>query len=639
MTSKSVRMARLPDRLDVRLALLLSVALLPVGLIAVLQSVSLLNEARARSEAALMGETLMIVQSELRLLQRGQGMVATLADKLAQGEQIDTQSPTDAAITAQSCATMVPLVQAQLTPAAQVALFDAAGAPVCSTAQALDGLDGVDLLERLNGSDRPEILLTTGAAIVIAHPLTRPSARPDAAPALIGAVAVVLPHVALTALKEFPAYSMSLPLPEGQGTAIMTFNAQGEVLTSSAGLEGAELLLPRHRALKALVGGRPLAFTAESMLGTQRVYSVVPLIDQNLYALGTWPGEGNRVAALDAVPAAVFPGLMWAASLIVAWLAAGQLVTRHIRTLRGAIAAFAGGDRAVRQIDVRGAPLELRQLSDAFVRMTDTILHDEAELENAVHQKEVLLREVHHRVKNNLQLIASILNMQLRQARSPEAKVLMQGVRDRVMSLATIHRGLYQTTGLTDIRADELMTDILRQLVKMATGPGRRFRIAQDFEPIRLTPDQAVPLSLFLTEALTNAMKYASPAEGQDMPHLSVSLTRQDEDRAILRIANSIGGKRDATEALPGGLEASTGLGAQLLEAFAQQIGGVLEHEETEDSFALTLRFDVLALRMAEARHAPTDPDAQDDDAAPGDTGQVTEPDTEDGQGKGGKTG
>jgi two-component system, sensor histidine kinase PdtaS len=148
-----------------------------------------------------------------------------------------------------------------------------------------------------------------------------------------------------------------------------------------------------------------------------------------------------------------------------------------------------------------------------------------------------------------------------------------------------------------------------------------------------------VPLSLFLTEALTNAMKYASPAEGQDMPHLSVSLTRQDEDRAILRIANSIGGKRDATEALPGGLEASTGLGAQLLEAFAQQIGGVLEHEETEDSFALTLRFDVLALRMAEARHAPTDPDAQDDDAAPGDTGEVTEPDTEDGQGKGGKTG
>lgn len=68
MTRKSVRMARLPDRLDVRLALLLSVALLPVGLIAVLQSVSLLNEARARSEAALMGETLMIVQSELRLL-------------------------------------------------------------------------------------------------------------------------------------------------------------------------------------------------------------------------------------------------------------------------------------------------------------------------------------------------------------------------------------------------------------------------------------------------------------------------------------------------------------------------------------------------------------------------------------------
>lgn len=634
MTTRPSRMARLTERLDVRLALLLSVALLPVGLIAVLQSVSLLNEARARSEAALMGETLMIVQSELRLLQRGQGMVATLADRLSQPQPRPTAPetglpPDQPMLSASSCAAMLPLVRAQLAPTAHIAVFGADGAQVCATGLIPGGLDGAALVERLDAADRPDILLTTGAAIVISHPVTRPARQSDTPPAVAGAVAVVLPHVALAALDGFPATGMPLPLPEGQGTAIMTFNAEGEVLTSSTGLQDAAMLLPRHRALKALVGSRPLAFTAESALGPQRVYSVVPLIDQNLYALGTWPGEGNRFAALDALPAAVFPGLMWAASLIVAWLAAGKLVTRHIRTLRGAIGAFSGGDRAVRQIDVRGAPLELRQLSDAFLRMTDTILHDEAELENAVHQKEVLLREVHHRVKNNLQLIASILNMQLRQARSPEAKVLMKGVRDRVMSLATIHRGLYQTTGLTDIRADELMPDILRQLIRLATGPGRRFRIEQDFDQIRLTPDQAVPLSLFLTEALTNAMKYAAPAPDTDLPLLSVSLKHRDGERAVLCITNSIGPRPPATPELPGGLEASTGLGAQLLEAFAQQIGGCLQQDETDTSFALTLEFDVLALRMAEARHAPhdTDPDtdhqtdADNDGPADGDGG------------------
>jgi two-component sensor histidine kinase len=171
--------------------------------------------------------------------------------------------------------------------------------------------------------------------------------------------------------------------------------------------------------------------------------------------------------------------------------------------------------------------------------------------------------------------------------------------------------------------ADELMPDILRQLVKMATGPGRRFRIEQDFDQIRLTPDQAVPLSLFLTEALTNAMKYASPATTGELPFLSVSLKRQEGDRAILRIANSMGPRPAAAPDLPGGLEGSTGLGAQLLEAFSQQIGGTLRQAETEGSYVLEMAFDVLALSMAEARNAPAEADASgaaDDAFAPSDT-------------------
>ena len=87
---------------------------------------------------------------------------------------------------------------------------------------------------------------------------------------------------------------MPLPLPEGQGAAILTFNGEGEVLSSSQGMDGAEGLLPRNRALKALVGTRPLAFTGRSNQGLERVYSVVPLIEENLYALGTWPGEFDR---------------------------------------------------------------------------------------------------------------------------------------------------------------------------------------------------------------------------------------------------------------------------------------------------------------------------------------------------------
>lgn len=613
------KLLRAPDRLGVRLALLLSVALLPVGLIAVLQSGSLLREAEARSEAALMGETLMIVQSELRILQRAQGMSAAVAEHLARrvrdGEASTsaTGAAPDLANLSDVCNRGVRMVNTQLSEKANLAVVSSGGQLICASTEARENLATSDLMQNLMETTEASVLLdsagvfASGSAILVTHPIQLQQ-NDSTETTTLGVVTIVLPHTALEEMNQASLDRMPFALSGSQGAAILTFNAQGEVLTSSLGMDGAPFLLPRHRALNALTGGQVVAFTAESALGTDRVYSVVPLIDDALYALGTWPSQGNRIGVLDALPAAIFPALMWGASLLVAWLAAGQMVTRHIYRLRGAIGAFAGGDRAVRQINVTGAPLELRELSESFVRMTDTILHDEAELENVIHQKEVLLREVHHRVKNNLQLIASVLNMQLRQARSPEAKVLMTGVRDRVMSLATIHQGLYQTSGLIDISADELLSDILRQLTKMATGPGRRLTIEEDYDPIRLTPDQAVPLSLFLTEALTNAIKYAGH-DGNSPPFLSVSLKRMEDNTALLCVVNSMGANRvDDSAQLAGG----TGLGLQLLDSFAQQIGGQLSRDQTDGKFALALGFKLTALTDAEARNATTEIDDED---------------------------
>ncbi len=189
--------------------------------------------------------------------------------------------------------------------------------------------------------------------------------------------------------------------------------------------------------------------------------------------------------------------------------------------------------------------------------------------------------------------------------------MLMKGLQDRVMSLATIHRGLYQTTGVTDIRADELLTDIVRQIVNLATGPGRRLSVKTDFEQIRLTPDQAVPLSLLLTEALTNAMKYAGDRNGS-MPRLSVSLTRDKEQSAVLTVMNSIGNGADRPDLGP---EASTGFGMQLLNAFGQQLGGQIEREDDCDTYTLRVTFQVRPLADAEQRTRANDADETAEDA------------------------
>ncbi|WP_136683228.1 sensor histidine kinase [Falsirhodobacter xinxiangensis] len=577
MNELKARINRMTETLGFRLAFLLAVALLPLGMVSAIQSAATLKEARARSEAALMGETMRAAEAELRLVQRARGAASTLASLVVPliGYPLDCSATMRAMARDSQVYTFVGFVPVS-------------GVMTCSSTGETHDLHGSERLQRLIENPRPMILLSdegsiSGQAVVnVSNPVY-------VGGDLAGFVTISLPHSALTAEPQTTSSSATPP-------ALITYNAEGDILTSSVGLDGSEDVLPANRSLKALMSEQDLAFTAQSNGGRVRVYSVIPIIPDLLYALGSWAVDDDSVWYMRVLPSLMLPAAMWGACLLVAFLAVERLVTTHVRSLRSAMTGFAGGKREVVRMDMNTAPIEIRELSDTFQQMTDTILHDEAEMEDMIHQKEVLLREVHHRVKNNLQLIASIMNMQMRQARSAEAKVLMKGLQERVMSLATIHRGLYQTTGLTDIRADELLTDITRQVVRLATGPGRRIEVRQDFGDLRLTPDQAVPLALLLTEALANSMKYAGARDGA--PRLSVSLHRTGSATAMLEVANSTGERPAAAS----GIDVGTGLGAQLLSAFAQQLGGKLHTEETADSYVLRVEFEVRPLTEGEAR-------------------------------------
>jgi two-component sensor histidine kinase len=408
----------------------------------------------------------------------------------------------------------------------------------------------------------------------------------------LGYIGMALPHAALGG--QAPS-STGVP---AEVPDFVTLNDKGVVLTASVGLDAVGEVLPAGMNLRERMGEEHVGFTARTAQGQERFYAMVPLIPGQLFALGSVPARN----ALILGPVSVFTpfmlvALMLAGSLVVAWFAAERLVTRYIRRLGRAIRAFASGSRVVGDLDMDRAPAEIREVGQAFLRMTDTILHDEAELEDTVHQREVLLREVHHRVKNNLQLIASIMNMQMRRAKSPETKALMKGLQERVMSLATVHKELYQTSGLTDVRADELLGDLVRQIVGMASAPGRTFGIETNFAPIPLAPDQAVPLSLLLTEGLTNAIKYAAPEPGTTSPRIALRFARSGEGRVELVIANS------APVTGPASSE-GTGLGSQLVNAFASQLGGEVRSGVSDGLFTLRLEFALSSLHGAEQRHS-----------------------------------
>ncbi len=577
------------ERLDVRLAFLLSLALLPVGLVAVLQSRELLSEAQARAEAALMGETARAAAPELRLIQRAEAAAEALASAVA-----------TVADDAAACSEIMRDLVERSDVYSFAGFYDTSGQMVCSSAGRSFDFGDSPALQRSLADPRPRLNINrdapmSGTSVFFAtYPLQ------DETGTLIGFVSVSIPHRTLAIERVANGQQGDL--------ALMTFNRDGEVLTSSVGLEWAENLIPKDRSLAALAGTDGVAFTATGADGEERVYSVLPLVPGDLYALGTLrAGEASRALRLNPpLPAFLFPALMWLVSLVVALAATQQQVTRHIRKLGAALTSFSGGKRIVSDLDMKSAPVELREIAAAYERMTETILHDEAELENMVHQKEVLLREVHHRVKNNLQLIASIVSLQMRKATSPEAKGLLKNLQDRVMGLATIHKGLYQTSGQADIRADELLPDIVRQVVKISTGGGRKFDVRTEFDEIHLTPDQAVPLSLLLTEALTNAMKYGGIDESGNT-WLAVSLRREGGSAVTLDVANSIG-DASAVEIAQDG--ESTGLGSHLLEAFAQQLGGSIVKDDAGDG-AYRLRVTFVPSLLSEAEDSVAEPVAE----------------------------
>ena len=235
------------------------------------------------------------------------------------------------------------------------------------------------------------------------------------------------------------------------------------------------------------------------------------------------------------------------------------------------------------------APTEIADVSRTFHNMVRILNRDEAALEAAIDEKTVLLKEVHHRVKNNLQLIASIISMQGRLIEDDDAKRTLRSVQDRVASLASIYKNLYQAEHLESVDADRLISEVINQMTSASMGPGKRLKVDTKLEPLILQPDQAVPLTLLTNEAFTNAMKYAGIPPGHDEAGARVSLVRVDGDHAELKVTNSIGEKDLNIE--------STGLGGQLIEAFALQLDGEAVIETSETEFTLSLVFRIEEIR------------------------------------------
>jgi len=249
---------------------------------------------------------------------------------------------------------------------------------------------------------------------------------------------------------------------------------------------------------------------------------------------------------------------------------AGYAVGRPLRLLTDAVEHWkAGGAFEGTQLVV--LPVEVANLARAFYDATASLAEHEAQLQSATAQQELLMREIHHRVKNNLQIVASLLSLQANRIRQPAVKAEFLSARDRVHALGTLHRHLYAEGGLHSINMRTFLTELCGQLFRaMGEREGDRITLTIEAPEVDMSSDQAVPLSLIVTEAVSNAIKYAFPLGRRGKISLLLTVLSDTAHLSIHDDGVGIAAGQGET-GLP------DGLGIRLIRGFARQLGATLE--------------------------------------------------------------
>ena len=239
----------------------------------------------------------------------------------------------------------------------------------------------------------------------------------------------------------------------------------------------------------------------------------------------------NAAIASPVLVALLLPFLMWAAAAGIGWFVVDRLLIRPLRRLRTSVDAFVPGS----EIDVgamHALPAqEIRELGETFRAISRTVAKHEAGLAEGLIRQTKLTREVHHRVKNNLQVISSLINFHARAARSAEAAQAYSSIQRRVDALAVVHRNHFAEL---EINRGLSLRSVIGELASnlRATAPDDApIGIALDIAPYLTNQDVAIAISFLITEIVELAMTVSPTAQ------LRISIAPSDtEDRAVLRI-------------------------------------------------------------------------------------------------------
>ncbi len=345
-------------------------------------------------------------------------------------------------------------------------------------------------------------------------------------------------------------------LTDADGRVLVATDVRAFTIAEGPGLRG---WVERAR------NGGSAVFEADDARGARRDYAGAALAGRDVYVVISAPSPGLLSwARINPIGVMLLPLAAWITAFVAVMLVSERIVVRWLDYLERIAALYARGRYSVRPVQAANAPGEIRVLAGTLDELAEAIAARDRSLKDSLSEKDALMREIHHRVKNNLQIISSLLSMQQRALKDEPARAALGDTRQRISALALIYRTLYQSDDIRHADAREFITELVGQLVASGSGRGPVVTSSIDADSLIVDPDKLAPLALWLVEAITNAQKHAFAGRGGA---LQVRF-RVHGDTSVLEVQDDGPGSEGVVRA---------GVGRTLMGAFAKQLRGEVE--------------------------------------------------------------
>src|ERR1700753_4165610 len=344
-----------------------------------------------------------------------------------------------------------------------------------------------------------------------------------------------------------------------KGAVVAVFDRAGKVIATNNAPVGNAIA---HAAIAKSVGGEEVSSAADAR-GEHWRFGNADLMGNSIsiaFAMseGSLFGDTYLHVGLDFALPILMIGFAWFAI----WLATDRQVTQWINYLRRIAAAYRSGHYAIRP-DLADAPVDFKLLGDALNEMAEGIQDRDRRLREAVELKTTLIREIHHRVKNNLQIVMSLLSIQANQVKDLGAREALLQAQTRINALALVHRILNELEDQSTLDIRQLLEELSHQIAGGMSND--KIKVEVNVPSRVMAGSVAVALALFTVEAITNIFKHAFPDDREGV--IRVSMAPVEGGKLMLSIAdNGLGFAMDTT---------GKSVGSRLIKTFGLQLGGV----------------------------------------------------------------